>query len=132
MKIVQILVAGITLLFMIKVIAADDNFSKQLTPAQDCQTLSCVRNNIDLLDHELVQLIGKRLAYVKRAGEIKGHKKPIHDQAREDKILLEVGKQAEKAGYSGTIATEVFKTILAHSNIYESHVRFPQNRQKPH
>lgn len=90
-----------------------------LTPASDCQTLECVRNNIDNVDKQIIALIGDRLTYVKRAGELKKHTASVHDQARENKILQTVSQQAENAGYPGSIASAVFKTILTQSNIYE-------------
>lgn len=92
---------------------------KMPTSAENCSTLPCVRKNIDQIDQQIVVLLGKRLTYVKRAGELKQNKKPIHDQARENRILKKVGKQAEQQGYSADIAQAVFKTILIQSNIYE-------------
>ena len=89
------------------------------TPAQNCKTLSCVRKNIDIIDQQMVKLIGQRLTYVKRAGELKGHKIPVYDPAREKVILDTVGQQAEKQGYPASIAQDVFKTILNQSRTYE-------------
>lgn len=87
--------------------------------AAECKTLECVRTHIDQIDQQLVQLIGNRLTYVKRAGELKKGRRPVHDQAREDKILTNVGKQAEQVGYPSTIAVAVFKTLLQQTNKYE-------------
>src|SRR5262245_59811430 len=94
-----------------------------VTPADKCATLQCVRKNIDSIDQKLVKLIGERLTYVKRAGELKKNAKSIHDQSRENKILKSVGKQAQQTGYPATIAIAIFKTILAQANIYEKSVR---------
>lgn len=88
-------------------------------PTSNCQTLSCVRKEIDVLDKQIVELIGKRLAYVKMAGELKKNRKLIHDCAREHEILKQAKEQAESLGYPSSIAEEIFKTILAQSNIYE-------------
>ncbi len=88
-------------------------------PTSNCQTLSCVRREIDVIDKQIVELIGKRLAYVKMAGELKKNRKIIHDCAREHEILEEVKEQAASLGYPSDIAVEIFKTILVQSNIYE-------------
>lgn len=92
---------------------------KKLNTATNCQTLTCVRNEIDVIDEKIVVLIAQRLAYVKKAGELKKNRKIIHDCARERDILNQARKQAEKLGFSGSIAVEIFRTILAQSNLYE-------------
>lgn len=91
-----------------------------------CENLLCVRQHIDGIDTQIVNLIGLRLNYVKQAGQIKKNR-PIHDQAREDKILKKVGEQAQNVGYSPTIIQEIFKTILKQSNLYESKIQKQDN-----
>ncbi len=88
-------------------------------PAQQCNNLKCVRKGIDQINAGIVKLIGQRLAYVKRAGELKKGTKSVHDQKREDAILSAVSLQAQKEGYPASIARAVFQTILAQSNTYE-------------
>lgn len=90
-----------------------------LTPPQQCSTLTCVRNNIDEIDRNIVELIGQRLQYVKRAGELKKPTQAVHDSSREEMILSHVTKQAEQLGYPGSIAANIFKEILIQANIYE-------------
>lgn len=90
-----------------------------LTTPKNCQNLPCVRKNIDTIDAEIVDLIGTRLQYVKRAGELKKSKMSVHDQAREDEILLKVSQMAMKEGYPPSIATEIYKTLLKQTNQYE-------------
>lgn len=86
---------------------------------QNCQTLNCVRSYIDMIDNQIITLIGQRLAYVKMAASIKGNTQAVVDPQREAAILTMVGQQAERAGYPPTIAQSVFKTILAESDQYE-------------
>ncbi len=98
----------------------------------NCPTLTCVRQHIDNIDQQIVKLLGQRLAYVKRAGELKAQQKSIHDQAREDTILQTVAQQAKANGYPSEIAVNVFKTILAQANIYERRINkncLPHNMQ---
>ncbi len=87
--------------------------------ATQCTSLIEVRESIDVIDAQLVKLIGKRLAYVKKAGEIKSGSVSVHDQSRENKILKRVGLLAEQQGYSAEIAEAIFKTILQQANLYE-------------
>lgn len=120
MKVYSMVIVGVAIFTLSHAaFASVVNTSTILTPASKCQTLECVRNNIDNVDKQIIALIGDRLTYVKRAGELKKHTVSVHDQARENKILQTAGQQAENVGYSASIASAVFKTILAQSNIYE-------------
>lgn len=112
---------GFFLLFSCLVYADEKpkNMQQSINIAEKCAYLNCVRNHIDTIDAQLVTLLGERLAYVKRAGELKGPNVPVHDQARENKILDKVSKAAETFGYSGEIARAVFVTLLKQSNSYE-------------
>lgn len=114
MKIIKLTTISILLFTSLTICA-----NQKTTSAEECLTLICVRNNIDQIDQQIVKLIGQRLAYVKRAGEIKSEPKKINDQKRESQILSSVRKLAEKEGYPGSIAVKIFKTILRQSKIYE-------------
>lgn len=87
--------------------------------AASCQTMRCVRKNIDAIDSTMVKLIGTRLSYVKRAGELKKGRQPVYDPLREKKILQSVTEQALAAGYPPSIAIAVFQTLLSQSVTYE-------------
>jgi isochorismate pyruvate lyase len=88
-------------------------------PAQQCDSLQCVRLGIDQINTTIVHLVGERLRYVKRAGELKNKNQPTDDPKRNEAILKSVGEAAKKAGYSPEIAQAIFKTILAQSIAYE-------------
>ena len=107
------------LFFSTNVQSANEIQNMNLTPAKNCSDLNCVRNNIDKIDTEIIKLIGLRLSYVEKAGKLKPTKK-IHDQARENQIILKVTNLAIKEGYPGTIAAEIYKTLLIQMNNYES------------
>lgn len=106
------------LLLSIFVISSAAN-ATTVTTTTNCQSLSCLRKQIDIVDKQIVDLLGLRLSYVKKAGELKKNRKSIHDCAREKEILDQVKIQAINQGYPGEIAEEVFKTILLQSNAYE-------------
>ena len=117
-----------SLIFIGSTVIAANSTALSNTSTQTCQMLTCVRKNIDLIDTKIVKLIGLRLTYVKRAGELKKNTFSIHDQARENRVLANVTNQAEKAGYSGSIASAIFKSILLQSNIYEKKIRSNINK----
>lgn len=87
--------------------------------AEQCQDLKCVRDNIDAVDSQIVTLLGQRLAYVKRAGELKGPDISVRDRSREAAIMSKVTAEAQAVGYSPFVARSVFTTILLQSTVYE-------------
>jgi chorismate mutase len=99
--------------------AAKPQDQKITSTAEKCKTLKCVRKNIDNLDAQIVTLIGKRLNYVKRAGELKKNQSLVYDPGRENRILNKVGQQTKNEGYAPSIAKAIFKTILSHSTAFE-------------
>ena len=121
MKCIKIIVASVALTVAVSSFAqvSAHRYMNRMTPASHCKDLTCVRDNIDSINAKIVRLLGERLQYVKRAGELKKNVKSVHDQKRENAILQSVSKQAKKLGYPGGVAVAVFKTILAQSNVYE-------------
>lgn len=121
-KVCRILFSIMILIFSTNVFSSTASKKVNLIPAKHCSDLICVRNNIDLIDADIVRLIGLRLMYVERAGELKKGKMATHDQARENQIILKVTKLAEKEGYESSIIIEVYKTLLTQTNIYEKKI----------
>lgn len=91
--------------------------------ADQCQNLQCVRANLDNIDSKMIALLGERLAYVQRAGQLKGRSQSTHDRGRELAIFDKVTQQAQQIGYPPEIARIVFGTILFQSNLYEQRTR---------
>jgi len=99
--------------------AATSLTQTNLSSPGNCPTLKCVRHHIDVIDDRIVKLLALRLAYVKRAGELKQGKVPLHDQRREKQVLWHVAHAATQSGFPATIALAVFKTIIKQSIAYE-------------
>lgn len=119
----------ITILIFTKPASASIDSSQSIS-AKNCPNLLCVRNNIDAIDSEIIKLIGLRLTYVQRAAELKKNKQPIHDQTRENQIILKVTQLALKDGYPGSIAAEIYKTLLIQTNIYEQQMMQKKDLKK--
>ena len=83
------------------------------------QDLKELRNQIDTIDNELVELFKRRMAVSQEvAAYKKEHGLPILDAGRERALLAKVGEQAgeEMADY----AESVFRTIMAASRSYQN------------
>lgn len=78
-----------------------------------------LRNQIDLIDDELVQLFTKRMEISAQVADYKReHNMPIHVPAREQDILQAVAKKAgpDMASY----ACELYSTIFELSRSYQN------------
>ena len=75
-------------------------------------TLQSLRSDIDLIDRQLIQLLGKRLKLVQRVGEIKKHPSRVKDNQREQQVLESVRLLAAQQGFSPDVAEEVYRLLL--------------------
>lgn len=62
------------------------------------------------------------MRYVRRAGELKGHRLAVHDEAREKEILQAVASQARAQHDDPEVAVAVFRALLKQSNRVERNV----------
>ena len=84
-----------------------------------CSTISCIRQKIDQINDQIIQLLVKRTAYVQRAGDLKLHTKLANDQKRVDDQIEVIGKKSDKLGLPRGISIEVFKSIIKNSIDFE-------------
>ncbi|GAA0552182.1 isochorismate pyruvate lyase [Rhizomicrobium palustre] len=71
-----------------------------------------LREQIDFLDSQLVELLSQRQRYIERAAEIKAHRHEIRDEARIQDVLNKVSAAAEKAGLKVEIAQRVWRELM--------------------
>lgn len=81
-------------------------------PAEQCLNMAELRQEIDLLDQKLVELLSQRQRYIERAAEIKAHREQIRDEARIADVLEKVTLGAEKAGLKPEIAQRVWRELM--------------------
>ena len=84
-----------------------------------------IRNEIDALDQELIEVFAKRLALVKKVGEIK-HKQglPIYVPEREADMLAARRKEAEKMCVPADLIEDVLRRVMRESYVSENHFGF--------
>ncbi|HBO38063.1 MAG TPA: bifunctional chorismate mutase/prephenate dehydrogenase [Pasteurellaceae bacterium] len=89
------------------------------------EALKDLRDEIDHLDHELLHLFSKRLALVKKVGEIK-HKQglPIYVPEREADMLAARRKEAESMGVPPDLIEDVLRRLMRESYTSENHYGF--------
>ncbi|MFZ7199634.1 bifunctional chorismate mutase/prephenate dehydrogenase [Avibacterium avium] len=84
-----------------------------------------LRTEIDTLDQELLQLFAKRLALVKKVGEIKHqHGLPIYVPNREAEMLQARRQEAEKLGVPPDLIEDVLRRLMRESYTRENQFGF--------
>lgn len=90
-----------------------DNSPNQDNPSLD---LSVLREQIDALDSELVQILAKRSALTQKVGEFKSKTGlPIYVPSREAQLLESRKTQARQAGLSESLIEDVLRRVMRES-----------------
>ncbi|MCK3659002.1 bifunctional chorismate mutase/prephenate dehydrogenase [Pasteurellaceae bacterium Pebbles2] len=87
--------------------------------------LTQIRNEIDQLDQQLIELFAQRLALVKKVGEVKHkHGLPIYVPEREADMLAARREEAEKMGVPADLIEDVLRRLMRESYTSENHFGF--------
>ena len=90
--------------------------------AENCQTMGDVRQSIDSLDEQLLDLLAKRITYIERAAQIKTSINSIRDDERIEAIIAKRSAQAQEHGYSEAIIASLFRQLIEYSVNHEMQV----------
>ncbi len=77
-----------------------------------CHDLQEVRDNIDRLDKQILELIGERSGFVREAARLKARREEIVDRPRIESIIVRVRKLAEEYGLAPDIAETVYRNMI--------------------
>jgi len=77
-----------------------------------CNDLQEVRDNIDRLDKQILELIGERGGFVREAARLKSRREEIVDRPRIEAIIARVRKLAEEHGLAPDIAEAVYRNMI--------------------
>lgn len=97
----------------------------ELIAKRSCSEMSCVQQNIRLIDSQIADLIARRLAFVKRGAQLKNSAIVSDTTQQNPNVINQVTRQAQTQGYPPEIAqsvfTEIDKQSQAYENRYEGH-----------
>ena len=83
---------------------------------KSCAELDSLRDKIDEVDAQLVQLLSQRLALVAEVGEVKSaHGLPIYAPDREAAMLARRREEAENLGVSGELVEDILRRLMRES-----------------
>jgi len=84
-----------------------------------CATMQDVRQAIDRLDEQLLELLGQRLEYIRRAAQLKTSIDQIRDEQRIESMIAHLKGQAASHGYSEQLVETVFRELIDFSVAHE-------------
>lgn len=93
-----------------------DNNSRAPLP---CPEMGKIREDIDSLDKDILQLLKKRLNLIERAALVKLERNQVRDKARIDEVIALIRREAQKANYPEDMAEVIWKNIIELSIDYE-------------
>jgi isochorismate pyruvate lyase len=93
-----------------------DNNSRAPLP---CPEMGKIREDIDSLDKDILQLLKKRLNLIEQAALVKLERNQVRDKARIDEVIALIRREAQKANYPEDMAEVIWKNIIELSIDYE-------------
>lgn len=91
----------------------------KLKTADECETMTDVRHEVDRLDRILVELLCERQSYMGAAARIKQSRDLVYDKARIEDVVAKVIESSQKAGLSTTISEPVWRLLIDKCIEYE-------------
>ncbi|ADG80968.1 prephenate dehydratase [Thermincola potens] len=76
--------------------------------------LEQVREDIDIIDRQIVELLAMRTQLVKIIADLKGAHQKIRDRKREEQILERLTAEARKKGVSPKLIKELYNLLFTH------------------
>ena len=81
---------------------------------EDCKTLHDVRREIDLLDEEIIRLLGRRAQYVHAAARFKTSEAHVAAPDRQAAMMHVRRAWAEREALSADVIEEVYRRLVAY------------------
>jgi isochorismate pyruvate lyase len=96
----------------------------QIAPEQ-CASLDEIRAGMDAVDREIVNLIARRVEYVRAAAKFKTNSANVAAPERVAAVLKTRREWAEAAGLSGDVVEGLYRDLVAYS-VSEEHKRWEE------
>ena len=96
---------------------------------QQCQSLADIRDEVNRIDRELIELLAERTAYAEAAFAFKKSEADIRSPEHLPAFFADRKRQAREAGLSESMVEEIFKSLVARS--IEMHSAQWRSRTKP-
>lgn len=81
---------------------------------EHCNNIDEIRAEIDIIDHEMVRLIGQRARFVKAAARFKRSETAVRDERRVAAVIASKRKLAEACDVSPELIEAVYRTMVGY------------------
>ncbi|MBI3378522.1 MAG: chorismate mutase [Nitrospirae bacterium] len=71
-----------------------------------------IRQKIDKIDDEIIELLSKRAKLVIKAGKLKKDEQGVRDPKRVEQVINKVKSKAAEAGLDPYIAEQIYRAII--------------------
>jgi isochorismate pyruvate lyase len=79
---------------------------------QDCKNIAEIRESIDDIDKQIIELIGKRYQYVKEIVKFKKNQVDVEAKPRYEEVLKIRREWAQNEGLSADVVESMYKTMI--------------------
>lgn len=90
--------------------AAADELNREMPQL----SLEQLRQDVDIIDQQIVELLAKRTGLVKYIGKLKSGRPDVRDPDREEQVLRRLKASAELNGVSPELIDKIYHTIFDH------------------
>lgn len=87
--------------------------------SDNCQTMTELRAEIDLLDRTIVDMLAIRKTYMEQAADIKQDRDTVRDNERVEEVVTKVTQHAIKNGLDPELVSGLYRTMIEWSINYE-------------
>ena len=94
------------------------NFNDIRDPAA-AANMDEVRASIDAIDREMVALLGRRMRWIERAGQIKPNRDSVRDEWRKQDVHAKVRAEASKHDFPQALLRDVYEVLMEGSIAHE-------------
>ncbi len=95
-------------------------------PPDQCANLDEIRAGMDAIDREIISLITRRVAYVRKAAEFKTSSANVAAPDRVAAVLKTRREWAEAAGLSGDVVESLYRDLVTYC-VSEEHKQWEAN-----
>jgi isochorismate pyruvate lyase len=81
---------------------------------EECENMTDIRQEIDGIDHQVIQLLGQRFAYVKAASKFKTSEQSVKAPDRLRSMLQTRRVWAEAAGLNPDVIEKMYQDLVNH------------------
>jgi prephenate dehydratase len=77
-------------------------------------SLDYLRQEVDIIDEQVIELLGRRTRLVEKIGDFKASAQVVHDPKREQWILEKLSRLAAEKGFSPQVTVQIYQLLFQH------------------